>query len=74
MGTKLNPGHFDCYANAELDEPMFVLLARDPLAPAIVDAWAADRETSRGPSPKVEEARACAKAMREWHAKNGKTK
>lgn len=31
MGTKNNPGAFDCYANAEPDEPMFVLLARDLL-------------------------------------------
>lgn len=39
MATKENPGKFDCYANAKEDEPMFVLLARDPLAPAIVRAW-----------------------------------
>lgn len=40
MGTKLKPGKFDCYANAEPDEPMFVLLARDPLAPQLVRIWA----------------------------------
>ena len=33
MGTKNNPGQFDCYRNAEPDEPMFVLLARDERAP-----------------------------------------
>lgn len=36
MGTKNNPGAFDCYANAEPDEPMFVLLGRDKHAPAPV--------------------------------------
>lgn len=30
MGTKSNPTQFDCYANALPDEPMFILLARDP--------------------------------------------
>lgn len=40
MGTKNNPGTFDCYANAKPDEPMFVLLARDKKAPEIVRAWA----------------------------------
>jgi hypothetical protein len=33
MGTKRNPGLSDCYAKAEADEPMFVLLARDKHAP-----------------------------------------
>lgn len=40
MGTKLNPGNFDCYAAAKDDEPMFVLLARDESAPFLVEAWA----------------------------------
>lgn len=48
MGTKNNPGSFDCYANAEPDEPMFTLLARDPLAPGLVRIWAALR--SRHPA------------------------
>ena len=39
MGTKNNPGKFDCYANAGPDEPMFVLLARDPLAAHLVSLW-----------------------------------
>lgn len=43
MGTKLNPGRFDCHAAALPDEPMFVLLARDPLAPFLVSIWAAVR-------------------------------
>lgn len=43
MGTKNNPGKFDCYTNAEPDEPMFVLLARDPAAEYLTAAWAAVR-------------------------------
>ena len=39
MGTKNNPGKFDCYANAEPDEPMFVLLGRDRLAGHLVSIW-----------------------------------
>lgn len=39
MSTKLNPGAFDCHGAALPDEPMFVLLARDPLAPALVRQW-----------------------------------
>lgn len=66
MGTKNNPGKFDCYANAEPDEPMFVLLARDPLAPILVDLWAALREQAAGNPPKVAEARTCAYSMRAW--------
>lgn len=40
MGTKNNPGKFDCYAAAEPDEPMFVLLGRDPHAAVLVTLWA----------------------------------
>lgn len=43
MGTKNKPGKFDCYHSAEPDEPMFVLLGRDPLAPVLVRLWAALR-------------------------------
>lgn len=77
MGTKINPGTFDCYANAAPDEPMFVLLARDPWAPDLIDIWAGNRlsEIERGIRPesdlaKVEEALACADAMREWRKVN----
>lgn len=44
MATKNNPGKYDCYANAEPDEPMFVLLARDDLAPSLVIIWAMIRD------------------------------
>lgn len=44
MGTKLNPGKFDCYAAALPDEPMFVLLARDPQFFNLVCTWASQRQ------------------------------
>lgn len=66
MGTKNNPGDFDCYANAEPDEPMFVLLGRDRHAPDWVDMWADIREAEEEDVIKVEEARACARAMDAW--------
>ena len=66
MGTKNKPGTFDCYANAEPDEPMFILLGRDPFAADLVEEWARRREAARGPSAKIDEARACAAEMRRW--------
>jgi hypothetical protein len=80
MGTKAKPGTFDCYANAEDDEPMFVLLARDRVAPLVVRGWAAKREEllhSRRDDhctvgevladlEQIAEARQCADAMEAW--------
>jgi hypothetical protein len=66
VGTKNMPGEFDCYQAADPDEPMFILLARDPLAPVLVELWATLRRELRGHSDKVAEARRCAVAMREW--------
>lgn len=68
MGTKNNPGKYDCYHNAHPDEPMFVLLARDPMAPVLVRLWADLRAHSAGNPSKVAEARACAVAMEKWRA------
>lgn len=68
MGTKKDPGKYDCYANAEEDEPMFVLLARDERAPALVEAWAHASEKKGTAPEKVAEARKCAKDMRAWRA------
>lgn len=44
MGTKLNPGKFDCYHNAMIDEPIFVLSARDPDFAFRVRSWAEQRQ------------------------------
>ncbi len=39
MGTKIDPGKFDCYAKLDPDEPFFVLRAKDPIAPYLIQAW-----------------------------------
>jgi len=77
MGTKNNPGNFDCYGNADPDEPMFILLARDAAAPCAVEKWIEYREAliRLGIKPEtdhvmLDEARSCAAAMREWREKN----
>lgn len=77
MGSKLHPGKFDCYANALPDEPMFVLLARDPSAPDLLRMWALSREVAviDGRRPEsdralVGEARECADAMKAWRLAN----
>jgi len=63
---------FDCHAKAYPDEPMFVLLGRDEDAPAPVRAWADKRMARVGllvedsDLEKIEEARACAGAMKAW--------
>lgn len=63
MGTKNNPSGFDCYANADPDEQMFILLGRDRHGPALVRLWALMRE-KEGENPEiVREARQCADAM-----------
>lgn len=79
MGTKLNPGAFDCYHKALPDEPMFVLLARDPLAPEVVRTWARARmldkrreDAGDGKDAKYDEAMACAQAMTDWRDEHGK--
>jgi hypothetical protein len=74
MGTKNNPGSYDCYANAEPDEPMFVLLGRDPAAAVLVRAWLAIRREMDYDAEvgKYEEALACAAKMEEWARSKGK--
>lgn len=72
MGTKLNPGKFDCYASAGPDEPMFVLLGRDQHAPSLVRLWAIMRAKDGEEEAKVQEALACANAMDEELRRRGK--
>lgn len=68
MSTKLDPGKFNCYAKLADDEPYFVLRAKDPHAPALVELWAALRESEFGPNIKTLEASQCAHDMRTWAA------
>jgi hypothetical protein len=74
MGTKNNPGTFDCYANAHPDEPMFVLLGRDPIGGALVRLWATARIVldKPGDDRKITEAAHCSAAMDEWCRKIGR--
>lgn len=66
MGTKNNPGSFDCYKAAEPDEPMFVLLARDRSAACLVNLWATMRRIEGTAPDKVDEAARCADSMVDW--------
>jgi hypothetical protein len=67
MGTKNNPGDYDCYQHAHPDEPMFVLLGRDPLAGLLVRLWAEARaELGTTSEEKLAEAYRCADAMGSW--------
>lgn len=73
MGTKNQPGKFDCYANAEPDEPMFVLLGRDPCAWVAVHVWLKLRRVAGYDEPEVaKEAVECAKKMADWARTAGK--
>ncbi len=79
MATKQNPGKYDCYRNAEQNEPMFILLARDASAPSVVECWARERAeaiaTNRKPPSDVRmvvEAFDCAAEMRAWRTANRK--
>ena len=77
MGTKNNPGKFDCYVNALPDEPMFVLLARDPEFADLVGEWADRRRRAVrcGLRPLsdmalVDEAIECASNGANWRRQN----
>lgn len=72
MGTKNNPGACDCYAKAEPDEPLFVLLARDKHAPALVWLWAVMRQLDGENPERIAEARQCAVDMIGWAADHGR--
>ena len=72
MGTKNQPGRFDCYQNAKPDEPMFVLLGRDKHAAGLVRLWALLRHKAGEDEAVVLEALECAKAMDAWARQLGK--
>lgn len=74
MGTKNNPGKYDCYHKALFDEPMFTLLARDPQAAMLVRLWAdimarkyrSGQYKSVDAADKIAEAYDCANEMDKW--------
>lgn len=74
MGTKLNPGDYDCYEKAEPTEELFTLRAKDSDASVIVKMWAFFRmqQINAGLRPEsdraqVSEAIACATRMEIWN-------
>lgn len=72
MGTKNNPPKYDCYKNAEPDEPMFVLLGRDRFGYFLVMLWILLRRMAGETQDVLTEARECAWAMRKWVEEKGK--
>ncbi len=66
MSTKNNPGKFDCYSRAHPDEPMFVLLGRDPAASFLIDLWVSIRAAMGESGDKLNEAQECSEACRNW--------
>jgi hypothetical protein len=73
VGSKNNPGKFDCYSRAEPDEPVFVLLGRDPVASFVVEYWAMLRERlGKTEQEAIDEARSCALEMQQWARSKGK--
>lgn len=81
MGTKNNPGKFDCYDKALPDEPMFILLARDPDFYRFVTKWAKNRvrQINCGERPSsdydlVVEANLCANEGERWRRMNNDSK
>lgn len=72
MGTKNNPGVYDCYANADPDEPMFVLLGRDRHAPTLIWLWMGLRLAEGEDAAKISEANDCVEAMLKWQISHGR--
>jgi hypothetical protein len=73
MATKNHPGTFDCYDKAHPDEPMFILLGRDPMAGALVREWVHWRAATGEQPAKLAEALRCAIDLDAWAASLGKT-
>lgn len=77
MGTKSEPGRFNCFEAALPDEPVFVLLGRDTQAPGLLHMWAFERAQgiAEGRFPesdlaKVHEAQRLASQMIDWRQRN----
>ena len=74
MGTKNNPGTFDCHGHAGADEPIFTIRAKDPVGAAAVRAWIKLREAAKLDKPqeaaRLMEAEMVATAMEEWRTVN----
>jgi hypothetical protein len=60
-----------CLNRSREDEPVFVICARDVLAPRMVEMWAEWAERAGVHQGKTTEARQLAKDMREWQNAHG---
>jgi hypothetical protein len=69
LGTTVgDERNWECLVNRRPDEPMFVVLGRDPDGAHIVHEWADRREAAGGDPEHVAQARAVARAMRDYAA------
>lgn len=72
--TKTDPKRYDCWANAKEDEPVFVLLARDPVAWLLVMQWAGIRQALGKTAPEqIADAEECAREMATYCDSIGKS-
>lgn len=74
MSTKNHPGQFRCFEAALPDEPMFVILGRDPAGPATVEFWAQERVKQekvheRDDQDRIKAAIDEAKDMADWRSR-----
>ena len=72
--TKTHPGMFRCYEAALPDEPMFVILGRDPAGPATLEFWAQERVKQekvheRDDQDRIKAAIDEAKDMADWRSR-----
>ncbi len=68
MGTKLNPGTYDCYDKLAPDEVFFVLRAKDPIGPQTVRFWVNEAASAGHEPEKIMEASICADDMDSWRS------
>lgn len=74
MSTKNHPGQFRCFEAALPDEPMFVILGRDPAGPATLEFWAQERVRQqkvheRDDQDRIKAAVDEAKDMQDWRSR-----
>lgn len=75
MANKMHPGAFRCYDAALPDEPIFVILGRDPAAPATIAYWASQRRMlgkneNTDDLARIDAARKEAFVMSDWREAN----
>lgn len=73
MGTKNDPGEFDCYAKLLPDEPYFLIRAKDPVGAATVREWCRLREEANvkpDDEARIAVAERCAEWMEQWREKH----